>query len=154
MLTPKQAGYLLSRYPLLFEQLENRREDILEGYRQGAVAGGRKSVGSYSDPTAKKVMLLMDNNNIFELISMVGDWIDNELPPESRPFLFSMWRYGRFGWELVSKDLGQGEWLCKLQWITLTTQLADYLNKRVSAGRVLGSHGIASANFHIENTPA
>lgn len=153
MINRKQAAYILSNYPSLYEEMENAREDILHGYRQCAVAGGIRGSG-YSDTTAKKAILLVESTEMNRLVKLVGEWFDNGLHPRYRPLLLCIWRVGKYGWWTVAKNLKQEECKCRLRWEYLTSQLASYLNQILFAGAVPGLPGAASASGPIKDTQA
>jgi hypothetical protein len=131
LLTPQQASYFLANYPALSREYQNKREDIIQGYRQGAIAGGIKPSG-HSDPTAKKAVLLMDNSETEAILDNIRLWIDTKLPQKDRQLLIITWRLGSFGWHWVAKDLGMEVDYCRRRWKALTQQLAAHLN--LSAG--------------------
>lgn len=125
-LNRKQAAFLLSNYPALTEHLELRRENILEGYRQSAVAGGR-SGSDHSDPTAKKAVLLLEESGLAKMLALVRQWIDEKLPPGARPLLLTVWRVGRFGWSWVAKEQCTEVKKCQDEWESLVEDMLSFL---------------------------
>ncbi len=145
-LNSKQAAFLLYNFPALMEQIELRRENILEGCRQSAVAGGRKGSG-HSDPTIKKALLLIEDSEMVKTLSLVRQWIDEELPPVARPLLLSVWRVGKYGWSWVAKDQDEGVKACRDGWESLVENMLSFLiTRRLFAGTVSAPAGDASAD--------
>lgn len=133
-LNKKQAAFFLANYPALCENLESQRENIIEGYRQSAVAGGRGG-SLHSDPTARKAILLLELSDLITILRLVRQWIDCELIPNRRPLLLSVWRLGKYGWQHVAKERCMGVVQCQEWWQQLTESLLTYLKNRLhSAG--------------------
>lgn len=135
-----RAAYLLRYYPILFEWLENSREDIFHGYRQTAYVGGNRGSG-HSDPTARKAERLLKLQHIEGLLAGVGEWINNDLEPYDRPVLIEFWRLRHLGLHWVARSLNMEAWRCKARWDIMTKSLMNYLKKNQSAGHAFALPG-------------
>lgn len=134
------AERLLRGYPMLYNYIAGRREDIIHGYRQGCF-GSIRSSGGVCDPVLSKVVRLDDLSRIVATGRLVRRWIDYELQPEDRPVLLAVWRGAK---------LDEGRW--RHRWETMTDNLAGYMSQ--SASTVCGPGGIASAGILRELIPA
>lgn len=139
-MTAAQAAYYLANFPSLSQQVYNRRDDIINQYRQEAFAGGNRQSG-HSDPTAKKAILLADGLAVEDILYNVRLWIDTQLSPRDRPLLISVWRSRDYGWSYVGRELNTEVWRCQARWHTITIQMAAYLNQ--SAGPACAQPGTA-----------
>jgi hypothetical protein len=146
-LNSAQAAYYLANFPNLTRQAQDRREDILNLYRQEAFAGGNKQSG-HSDQTASRGILLADGSEIENILNSIKKWIDLEMSPGDRALLIAVWRSRHCGWHYVSKETRLEVWTCYSKWITLTKQLAAYLNQ--SAGPAPAHPGLASVNSRMK----
>lgn len=139
-----QVTYLLLNYPALFEWMENRREDIIHGYRQTAYAGGNRGSG-HSDPTARKAERLINCQHIEDLLAHVGGWIDTGLEPQDRPVLIGFWRLRHLGLYWVARNLNMEAWRCKARWDIMTNSLMNCLKKNQYVGPAFALPGGAFA---------
>ncbi|GAB6178979.1 hypothetical protein JCM14036_02980 [Desulfotomaculum defluvii] len=141
----QRVAFFLANYPVLWANIESQRENIIERYRQSAVAGGR-SGNQPSDQTAKKAIQLLEISELMAILNLVRQWIDYELIQKARPLLLAVWRVGRYGWDSVAKDLNAEVWRCRDQWQQLTESLLHYLQgKSPSAGAAKEQDGRAFA---------
>ena len=134
------AGRLLSGYPMLYNYVTGRREDIIHGYRQGCF-GSIRSSGGVSDPVLSKVVRLDELSRAVLVGRLVRRWIDYELQPEDRPVLLAVWRGAK---------LDEGRW--RHRWETMTDNLAGYMSQSVLTA--CGPVGLASVGILSELIPA
>lgn len=142
-MTRGQAGYFLANFPQLSREVRSRRDDILNGCRQGeAYASGTRRTG-HSDPTANKGILLADGSDLEQVVQAIGLWL-NDLSPADRSLLLSTWRLRKYGWGHVARDLKWEVEHCRQRWTYLTRQLAEHLT--ACAGIVSVQRGDVSVN--------
>ncbi|MCL6558131.1 MAG: hypothetical protein K6U74_04880 [Firmicutes bacterium] len=124
----KEAAYLLRHFPVLWEQACLMAENALEGGSHGDLTGtGRHPTGSHGDPTARRALALVQARSLKSKLKLIEQWINTRLPPEDRPLLLAIWRYGWLGWPAVARELGRGAGECRRRWAVMVKGLTNWL---------------------------
>ena len=127
----KTAAYLLKYFPNLYEQAQRQAEDALEGNVTVNLTKMRSGQGGYSDRTGQMAVTLAEANLIASKLILIRQWIDEELNPDDRLILLSVWRSNRWGgWWWVSREIGLEVCGCRQRWDRLVQGLAAWLEGR------------------------
>lgn len=133
----RQAEHLLLEYPAMWNALQERREQIIDGYGCGeAFHCGASGGGGYSDGTFKKAARLVMMDEEEALVGVVREWLSVEMRAEDRAFLICLWR----GSTPAEIDRRAGQIGSAAQSLKrMTTSLIQFV------GRAFGGHGPACA---------
>ena len=130
-LRPEAAGYLLKYFPSLHEQAQRQAEDALEGNVAASLTENRHGQGGYTDQTARRGIALAEASVLADKLTLVRQWIDEELNPDDRLILLSVWRGNRWDdWHWVSREMRMGVNECRQRWNRLIQGLAAWLKGR------------------------
>ena len=133
----RQAEHLLLEYPAMWNALQERREQIIDGYGCGeAFHCGASGGGGYSDGTFKKAARLVMMDEEEALVGVVREWLSAEMRAEDREFLLCLWRGSTLA-EIDRRDGQIGSASQRLK--RMTTSLIQFV------GRAFGGHGPACA---------
>ena len=141
----RQAEHLLLEYPAMWNALQERREQIIDGYGCGeAFHCGASGGGGYSDGTFKKAARLVMMDEEEALVGVVREWLSVEMDPADRVFLVHLWR----GSTLAEIDRDDGQIGSSGQRLkNMVTSLIRF------AGRAYGEHGLACAASRTKFRP-
>ena len=141
------AAYLLREYPFLWRQKQMAtviREKILQKYKSSS---DYKDIGckgtDISDKTGQRAMelyALTQGKSLGPLITIAGQWINEELKPIERPVLLYLWRcQAVYGLEQAKVML----------WQAMIERFFHYVMHY--AGHVRGEHGTAFVSGHSKS---
>lgn len=110
-----QAKYFLSFFPVLWEQVREAEDAALHGnFSRPMDITGRRSGGTFSNSTARRAGQLWEAHDLATRLVKVRDWIDTQMPAESRQLLIGIWRYHWLGWRRIGREIGRDALQC--QW--------------------------------------
>ena len=123
-MTKREIELFLLNYPAMTDYLVNLRESILHGGRTFTFSRSGYT-GSYSDTTAKRAVRLVEISTLEKVLSLIGQWIENELQPKCRPVLIDRWR--GYTWPVIAKRRGVMIWKIISDWEAMIIGLTKYL---------------------------
>ena len=134
-----EAGELLLAFPGRWENLQAKRESILEAYRSiNAYDGTRVQISGYSDPTGKRAGRLAEIKEQDALLQAVRDWLAIGLiDTKDRVILTDLWRGANIQTIIKRRKC----WDIGLRWQRMTRQLIRFV------GDACGGHGAACASI-------
>ena len=138
-MTEREAGELLLAFPGRWENLQAKRESILEAYHSiNAFDVVRIQTGGHSDPTGKRAGRLAEIKERDALLQAVRDWLAIGLTDtKDRIVLLDLWR----GASIQTIIKRRNAWDIGLRWQRMTRQLILFV------GDACGEHGAACANI-------
>ena len=137
-MTEREAGELLLAFPGRWENLQAKRESILEAYHSiSAYDGPRIQTSGHSDPTGKRAGRLAEIKEQDALLQAVRDWLAIGLiDTKDRVILTDLWRGANIQTIIKRRKC----WDIGLRWQQMTRQLIRFV------GPACGEHGAACAN--------
>ena len=117
---------ILEKYPTLCRTVDDRQEWALHGYHSSSDLSGMPSASSgYSDPTAKRAMVLAGADEQAKTLQAVRKWIDEYLPAADRKMLLLRWR-GYDNWHMIGRLTGRTAWRCMQRWDAINREAEAY----------------------------
>ena len=140
-------SHVLFNFPALWRQVQGNRDDLEQGYRQGATVGGGRSSG-HSDSTGSRASALADLAEVERLLGAVRCWIDYQLTERWQwELLIEVWRCKGWGWKWTGRQLKKSPRECAEQW----SQLVEWLSKSHYVLHACGPDLTAFVRGHAKN---
>ena len=136
-MTEREAGELLLAFPGRWENLQAKRESILEAYHSiSAYDGPRIQTSGHSDPTGKRAERLAGIKEQDVLLQAVRNWLAIGLiDTKDRIILLDLWR----GVSVQTIIRRRNCWDIGLRWQRMAQRLIRFV------GPACGEHGAAYA---------